>query len=333
MQGDNSWYFAAQNPMLTRMNDKTEVWLMISRFFQLTVYGMPKSSSSWPEGLVTLIWGTNGSSTFEKQTIQTTASRNVLWLSWAEKVSIKNHMQPASIAAIAGLFIQLEGLHLKCQDSHTQRWNKKNTPMQSENKKLKMQPYQQNRQDRTVVVFLLRNAATGRSGSHAAGRRTALRKAEVKRQVVHCVWRKRDYNTSTNTCSFLSKAFPWALFFPFSPTTLLPFFLSLPFLGVISSSFLVYAFCILFGSSIFMSSSLSVPKHRATTEPVSITKATQPKQAQDGSHQLKGRPSILSSFNACSGLDCLGPTWTTSGSFCSTAAFPSQSSFSFGLHS
>lgn len=69
----------------------------------------------------------------------------------------------------------------------TSKMKQKNMPMQSENKKLKMQPYQQNRQDRTVVVFLLRNAATGRSSSHAAGRRTALRKAEVKRQVVHCV--------------------------------------------------------------------------------------------------------------------------------------------------
>ena len=150
MQGDNSWYLAAQNPMLTRMNDKTEVWLMISRFFQLTVYGMPKSSSSWPEGLVILIWGTNGSSTFENKKIQTTVSRNVLWLSWAEKVSIKNHMQPASIAAIAGLFIQLECLHLKCQDSHTQRWNKKTRQCRVKTRNLKC-----NHTNRTVRTGLL----------------------------------------------------------------------------------------------------------------------------------------------------------------------------------
>lgn len=333
MQGDNSWYFAAQNPMLTRMNDKTEVWLMISRFFQLTVYGMPKSSSSWPEGLVTLIWGTNGSSTFEKQKNTNNSIKKCIVIVLGRE-SINKESHATGKHCCYSRIIHTIGRPSPQMPRLTySKMKQKNTPMQSENKKLKMQPYQQNRQDRTVIVFLLRNAARGRSSSHAAGRRTALRKAEVKRQVVHCVWRKRDYNTSTNTCSFLSKAFPWALFFPFSPTTLLPFFLSLPFLGVISSSFLVYAFCILFGSSIFMSSSLSVPKHIATTEPVSITKATQPKQAQDGSHQLKGRPSILSSFNACSALDCLGPTWTTSGSFCSTAAFPSQSSFSCGLHS
>ena len=128
------------------------------------------------------------------------------------------------------------------------------------------------------------------------------------------------------------KSLSMSTFLPLFPHYFAAFFPLLTFSGVISTSFLVYAFCILFGSSIFMSSSLSVPKHIATTEPVSITKATQPKQAQDGSHQLKGRPSILSSFNACSALDCLGPTWTTSGSFCSTAAFPSQSSFSFGMY-
>lgn len=214
--------------------------------------------------------------------------------------------------------------------------------MQSENKKLKMQPYQQNRQDRTVVVFLLRNVATGRSSSNAAGRRTALRKAEVKRQVVHCVWRKWNYNTSTNTCSFLSKAFPWALFFPYSPTIYFAALFPLltfsrryffQFLGLC----LLYPFWVINLYVLLPLCPNTYSHHGASQNKGNPTQTSARRPPTKGKSEdlPKGKTSLVSMHALLwTVLDNWWPTWTTSGSFCSTAAFPS-SSFSFGrsIHS